>query len=155
MVLPALSRHIDPRLVDFRKDVPAQDPSEETLVEFVILHGHNSSLESGIEQFSRQAFPFSLPKRHYGLNARVSADPLNPLSVLVDVDVSKDTHGNPALLHLDQGGCEGFLVSFPGGGARHELNANRCCLPLNQGEGKSAVSYTHLRAHETRHDLVC
>src|SRR5450756_2695922 len=76
MVLPALSRHIDPRLVDFRKDVPAQDPSEETLVEFVILHGHNSSLESGIEQFSRQAFPFSLPKRHYGLNARVSADPL-------------------------------------------------------------------------------
>src|SRR5659263_780948 len=28
--------------------------------------------------------------------------------------------------------------------------------PFVQGEGRSeAVSYTHLRAHETRHDLVC
>src|SRR5450756_2881975 len=26
---------------------------------------------------------------------------------------------------------------------------------LAEGRGKAPVSYTHLRAHETRHDLVC
>src|SRR5450756_561170 len=30
-----------------------------------------------------------------------------------------------------------------------------CCSPLSPGCRKKPVSYTHLRAHETRHDLVC
>src|SRR5659263_3697 len=38
--------------------------------------------------------------------------------------------------------CQGPSISLP----RHHS-----CTPW----GSSAVSYTHLRAHETRHDLVC
>src|SRR5450756_730672 len=59
-----------------------------------------------------------------------------------------------------------------GGGARsplwNQIKADTCGVPVItlQGEdaatrgdamlaGVAAVSYTHLRAHETRHDLVC
>src|SRR5450756_21358 len=30
-----------------------------------------------------------------------------------------------------------------------------CCMPLISDTSIRAVSYTHLRAHETRHDIVC
>ncbi|CZR83238.1 hypothetical protein CDFC105_43951 [Clostridioides difficile] len=36
----------------------------------------------------------------------------------------------------------------------HELGKSTLTMVLFP-DGKKAVSYTHLRAHETRHDLVC
>src|SRR5450759_5849411 len=39
------------------------------------------------------------------------------------------------------------MVEAPGG--------NRSAPPLPQQSSAGPVSYTHLRAHETRHDLVC
>src|SRR5450759_5844472 len=46
-------------------------------------------------------------------------------------------------------GGYGFMNEYPV--ARHWRDSKI----LEIGEGTSAVSYTHLRAHETRHDLVC
>ena len=39
--------------------------------------------------------------------------------------------------------------------AESELVARRVVETLKAGASVTAVSYTHLRAHETRHDLVC
>src|SRR5450759_1721427 len=37
----------------------------------------------------------------------------------------------------------------------HQLQNNLHVLHVLKEKGHRAVSYTHLRAHETRHDLVC
>src|SRR5450756_2689927 len=47
--------------------------------------------------------------------------------------------------------CQADLI---GVNLRAPARADRLLDPLGQ-QSKVAVSYTHLRAHETRHDIVC
>src|SRR5450756_3111377 len=56
-----------------------------------------------------------------------------------------------------------FLVNFSTGLVKNPFNpkSNKCsaksptCLWVPGCNTQETVSYTHLRAHETRHDLVC
>src|SRR5450756_2695189 len=56
------------------------------------------------------------------------------------------------ILHLGSGAIVGspFEEAWPVGDTAFEVS-----VTPDRGDALSAVSYTHLRAHETRHDLVC
>src|SRR5665648_1175578 len=63
---------------------------------------------------------------------------------------------------MSAGGAEAFGVDGPGwvgsgAGAKPCAVCQGCGCAVCHGRGGRvvAVSYTHLRAHETRHDLVC
>src|SRR5450759_4066488 len=62
----------------------------------------------------------------------------------------------PALKRNRQGhrfcAVTGAAARYAGRITRQELT---CCSQPFHGSRVIAVSYTHLRAHETRHDLVC
>src|SRR5450756_665593 len=61
--------------------------------------------------------------------------------------IGTETHSRP----------ESHPCHSPSGAWWHPLARRACATTLHSGAGRveDAVSYTHLRAHETRHDLVC
>src|SRR5450756_1367729 len=64
----------------------------------------------------------------------------------------------------DQSHCASVVLPLPTGSgktqgtclyASMQAELNLCATESNNSVGIVTVSYTHLRAHETRHDLVC
>src|SRR5450759_287405 len=101
---------------------------------------------------------------------------LDRANTMIDQSLSTCPHcGAAKLERMPTDACQ-FFYDCTGCGARLKPKPGDCCVfvrtarsPVHPSrrnvllaiarpiaaEGRASVSYTHLRAHETRHDLVC
>src|SRR5450756_1689263 len=84
-----------------------------------------------------------------------------PLSSSLDRDLSQEEHAGTGVRMFPGFLLRTHVLEQPvTGGRTHaekEVTDSRSKVKLSPGEGEGMipVSYTHLRAHETRHELVC
>src|SRR5665648_154592 len=73
-------------------------------------------------------------------------------------DLPKDLKDMSLIVNTVRDLCEPVLNIVQRPGDIQHVEDNFCLLSwgfIHEFQGSESVSYTHLRAHETRHDLVC
>src|SRR5450759_4248922 len=148
----ALAAAIDSALTAFK---------EKDHYKVLVLFTDGEDNDTGVLEAAQKAADAGLKIFTIGIGSK-EGELLNPDLVRDEQGNAVKSHLNEALLQQIAGTAGGFYLPLRGADTINTLY-ERGLEPLPKSEGKEKlvrryhepVSYTHLRAHETRHDLVC
>ena len=142
VVLALLAAGVGAGGLEAGDDGVVQLEAEELGAELGRVDGDDGGAAAAGEELVEQPAARLLPQRQVAAEAGDLADALDPVAVRLQVDVAEHAGLDALRAQLVEERDEGGLVLVPGGGARHERDAERGGLLLEQRE-RQAVAAAH------------